>query len=182
MNPLKYKHFLAIDPGKSGGIVLQKNEGVVSAFIMPDAITRLDLFMKENITDPENTLCFIERVQMWTQDSDAENKGKQFAILKMLEGYERLKSVLTLNNIDFVQVSPQSWQKGLHLVSKGVKEEKKDRKNRYKLAAQAWYPHIKANLKNCDALLIHRFLRMKMQNDQQWIFERIPYYKENKIF
>jgi hypothetical protein len=100
----------------------------------------------------------------------------------MLNHYESLKNVLTLNKVTFVQVSPQSWQKGLNLVQKGVKEEKPARKNRYKLAAQGWYPEIKVTLQNSDALLIHRFLRLKMQQDQQWIWERIPYYKPSNLF
>lgn len=180
MNNLHFKHFIAIDPGRSaGGIVLDKN-GVVTVYKMPDSLERFNLFLQENITEPENTLCFIEKLSMWRSDNN--QPGMQFQIQKMLAHFEQLKAALSFNKIETIQITAQSWQKGLNLVLKGAKEEKPARKKRYKECAQVWYPSFKVSLWNSDALLIHRFMRVKMQTDQRWIFERRQYYKESKMF
>ena len=180
MKELRFKTFVSIDPGKSGGIVLQKGNDRPQVFKMPGDINRLDTFFKENISDPVNTLCFVEKVQMWQKDNDED--GKQFRILNMVKQFEQIKSVLSLNNITYVQVSPQTWQSVLGLNQKYDKNERTERKNRFKVSAQAWYPAENVTLWNCDALLLHRFLRIKMDKDQQWIWEKIPYLLNNKMF
>lgn len=180
MKELNFKTFIAIDPGRTaGGIVLDKNNKV-SVYKIPDSLDRLDLFFKENIDNPETTLCMIERVSLWS--GDKETPGKDFRIQKMLGHYEQLKTVLKLNKITVIELAPQSWQKSLHLNIKGLKEESGVRKRRYQVAAQDWYKNIKVTLWNSDALLIHRFILTKMQLDRDWIWERIPLYKDSKIF
>lgn len=177
---MNFKNFIAIDPGRSaGGIVLERN-GHLTVFKMPVNLEQFDQFLKENIVEPSETMCFIEKLNLWHSDSD--QAGMQFRIQKMLAHFEQLKTCLTLNKIEFIQITSQSWQKGLNLVTKGMKEEKEARKRRYKEAAQTWYPAVKVSLWNADALLIHRFYRLKMQTDQKWIFERRQYYKEGKMF
>ena len=53
-------------------------------------------------------------------------------------------------------------------------EEKTERKNRYKDAAQHYYPEIKATLWNADAVLLMHFGRLKKQNDPKWIIQNLP--------
>lgn len=165
---INYTIFLSIDPGKSaGGIVIEK-DGKAEVFKVPKTIEDLDKLLRDNIDNPEETLCFLERLSVWSGDNA---QGKQFRIGIMLDHYSQLKTILTLAKIKFATIDPKSWQKGLNLTIKGVKEEKPARKKRYQAAAKDWYPEIKVTLWNADALLIHKFMKFKFTNDPKWVEE-----------
>ena len=147
---MKYDLIIAIDPGKSGAITIFF-KGEVGSFPMPYTHKEQEEFFNYLNGVSENSICFLERVSL--RSDDVSVPGKAFVIQKMLNHFQQLKTMLTVNKIKYVLISPRTWQKKLNLIS--LKEETKtERKNRYKIAAKNKFPQLKVILKNCDALLI----------------------------
>lgn len=65
------------------------------------------------------------------------------------------------------------WQNALKLRT-GKKEEKSERKRRYKEVASQLYPELKATLWNSDATLIMHFGRYILVNDPKWVKKNLP--------
>ena len=172
-----YKTIIGIDPGSSGGITYSKVEDnklleVPTVIKMPKTFEDMNNSFLSLTEDLDRCLCFIEKVNIRPSDMQG---GKAFAMMKMMKNYERLKDALRLNNIGFIEVHPSTWQSYLKLkLPKGTVEIKKDRKNRYKLVAQAQYPDIRVTLTNCDALLLLSFGMKKLQQDREYIMKNIP--------
>mgnify|MGYP000030047758 FL=1 len=91
-----------------------------------------------------------------------------------------LKDYFEIEDIPYIQVHPMTWQSTLKLRKQD--EEKTERKNRYKRAAQHYYPTIKATLWNADALLIMHAGRLKLQNDPDWVRQNLPNRVINSLF
>ena len=158
---------ISIDVGAGGGIAIWR-DGKITIVNMPKSLDDLNKFFAYWVEISKNPICFIEHVNMYLSDS---KDGKQFGIVKMLDNYSNLKSMLTVNNIPFLPVYAITWQTKLKLKIKG--EEKPERKRRYKKIAQKENPGLKVTLKTCDALLILKFGRIMLQNDKKWILDKL---------
>lgn len=170
--------FIGIDPGASGGIGIYKPNEVYKVLKMPKDVIELRPFLKNIKETSNNALVFIEKVSLRPDDM-TENIGKAFRVQKMMSEFQRLKDVMEFEEIPFVQVHPMSWQSYLNLRKKG--EDKKIRKNRYKMFAQENYPEVKATLWNSDATCLVHFGRKKYLNDKNWIIQNLPS-KQQKLF
>lgn len=167
---------IGIDVGASGGIAHFAN-GEAKAVKMPKTVEEMAAYFKYLNETYENCICFVEKVSSW--NSDFNQGGKNFGIEKMMKNFTELKTCLSLVGIPFVQVHPISWQSTLSLRKKG--EDKKQRKNRYKAAAGNYYPNIKPTLWNADAFCILRFGQVKLENDPDWVFDKLPPAAKEKI-
>ena len=173
----EYKIIIGIDPGASGAITyakLKDNKLITTPEViaMPKDFEEMNKTFRELTEGFDRCLCFIEKVNVRPSDMHG---GKAFSMMKLIKNYDRIKDVMRLNKIGFIEVHPKTWQSYLKLnLSKGIKEEQKDRKNRYKLAAAEMFPTIRATLKNCDALLLLTFGVKKLQMDRQYILKNIP--------
>jgi len=173
----KKKTIVTIDPGASGGIGYFHNN-FARAVKMPETIKEMDEFIKYLKDTFPDILLFIEKVNSYRGDEDVKD-GKRFGIDKMLANYERLKTVITMNGIMFVEVPPVTWQTTLKLKFKRPKgiddgKYKTMRKNKYKKAAENMFPEIKkVTLATSDALCLIQFALWKMENDPSWIQERL---------
>ena len=167
------KTIVGIDPGQSGGIAIWQSKTPVKAIKMPkkEDIKNLSDYFKHLKETNADILVFIEKVQMFMSDSDAENRGKQFRIKVMLANYEQLKALLVFNGLPFVEVHPMSWQSTLGLRRKGLKGQ--DKKRAHKDYAGNCFPEISTNLWNCDALCLVQFALRKFEDKPEWILERI---------
>lgn len=180
MKELNIDCIIGIDPGASGGLAMWTPNSDVKIAKMPKDLMDLRAYFEYAKEIAKNPIVFVEKVQMRpddilpasSPDEHKANMGKAYRIQKMLEGFQKLKTIIEFADIPYIQVHPMSWQSYLHLRKKG--EDKKDRKNRYKAAASEYYPKIKATLWNSDALLLLHFGRTKKQNDSQWILENLP--------
>jgi hypothetical protein len=179
MSDLKIDCIVAIDPGVSGGLAIWSPNCKVEVKKMPKDLMDLKEYFEYLKSISESVLVFIEKVQLHHGDMGNDVPGKAFNIQKMLQGFEKLKVIIEVCEIPFLQVHPMSWQSYLKLRKRG--EEKQDRKNRYKAVAQNLYPEIKATLWNSDALLIMHFGRKKKMNDASWILENLPSKLHSKI-
>jgi len=177
---MKNTTYISIDPGSSGGIAIWKKDRLEHVVKMPKVLTDLNRYFDYVRENNENVIVFIEKVQMFTSDSDEENKGKQFRIQKLLANYESLKSLITYYGFEYVQVFPQTWMSTLGFKTKGV--DKTTRKNLYKMYAQKEFPSTEVSLWNSDALCILKFALIKIETDYNWISERIENKKKNELF
>lgn len=173
---------IAIDCGSNGGIAVYK-DGKETAVKMPKTNEDFKEYIEywKSISKP---IVFIEKLSVRPDDVVADgtgvNMGKLFRIQKMIANFEQLKTIVECAGVPYVLVHPMKWQNGLKLRIKG--EEKQARKNRYKDVAQSYYPTIKATLWNADALLILRFARMVLINDEKYVRENIQGKAKEKLF
>ena len=139
---------LGIDPGQSGAMVLINETGKIQMMInMPE--TPMDIL--ENIEALNPDICYLEDVGQGMPGQSSS------ATAKFARHNGHLEMALLALKISTVKVLPNKWQKALGLGSRkkdGVKEEKRDHKNRIKGWAQLTFPSAKVTLKNADAIAI----------------------------
>jgi hypothetical protein len=148
---------IGIDCGFNGGMaVLQEGKPVICHPLkkLKEPKKLSDLFLYYTCID-SNLVIFIESQTLWA----GEDRSRIFGIQKLVGNFTMIKNCLDIAEISYSEVHSRSWQNDLRLVIKGQKESDKDRKNRYKEAAQYYFPETKANLWNADALLIAEYGR-----------------------
>lgn len=158
---------IAIDPGKSGAISsgyfneLTHGFNMVRTAVMPPDVVEINKYIGYLIEghDINKVFVFIENILVFKSDS---KDGKMFNMKKLHDNFNQLKTIFSLRGIRVELVMPATWQKQLQLRKKGVKEESKVRKNRYKEFAQATFPVLKVNLKNGDSLCILEWSRRQL--------------------
>lgn len=152
---LKYqnhKKIIAIDPGKSGGIVIFSidNNKVIEVIKMPETpLGILEIFSAYS----NESVCYMEKVGglPGMGGSSMFNFGKGFGHLEM---------ALLSTKIPNIEVTPQKWQKALQLGTRGTKTST-EWKNKLKIKAQQLYPSVgKITLATSDALLILEYARL----------------------
>ena len=177
---IKADAVIGIDPGKQGGIAIYtKEDGMVRTVRMPestDDLAELLSYYKQNYMP----IAFLEKLNL--HRSDTEVPGKVFGIQKLLQNYAQLRTVLELNGIPFVMVHPLSWENKLGLRVRGLREEKAQRKRRYRDIAGKIYPGNKVTLWNADALLIMHFGRVMLANDLNWVLSNVPSKMHDSLF
>ena len=169
---LKVDAVIGIDPGKQGGIAIYtKEDGMVRTVRMPEDVNELNALL-EYYKENYQPIVFLEKLNL--HRSDTETPGKVFGITKLLANFEQLRSVLDLCGIPYAMVHPLSWEHRLGLRVKGLREDKAERKRRYRDIAAKEYPGNKVTLWNADALLIMHFGRYVLANDLNWVIANIP--------
>ena len=177
---------IGIDVGANGGIAIYIPNTPKKTVKMPKDIRDLrDLL--QYYADTYKPIIFLEKVSVRPDDinmATADRKkamGKLFRIQNMMANYEHLKAIIETLDIPYVLVHPKKWQSKLNLRLNGVKEEKADRKNRYKEKASELYG-VKATLWNADAILICHFGRWALANDLDWVLKNLPQREQYKLF
>lgn len=185
---MKIDTIIAIDPGANGGIVAERNGDIPQCYKMPKDISELrDLFeYYKSISD--KPLVFLEKLSVRPDDISVQggnaNMGKLYRIQKMIANYEHLKSILEVVGLPYVLVHPISWMCKLGVRKIGVKEEKAERKRRYKEIAGQMFPGVDITLWNADALLILRFGKNQLSDSKglNWIKSNLPQREISKLF
>lgn len=184
---MKISTVVGIDPGTSGGIVTWRPNHNITAIKMPKDINELKdylLYLKSNCSP----IVFLEKLSVRPDDvtlgADGVNMGKLYRMQKMMANFEQLKAIISVCDIPFVMVHPMKWQNELKLRAKisRKKEEKSERKRRYKEIAGNLYPELKPTLWNADATLIMHFGRFILQNNPRWVLENLPQQMHNRLF
>ena len=145
---LDFDCIIGCDPGANGGIAVWRPNQNVKTIRMPKDLQEL------------------------RADDIKDNPGKAFRIQQLLMNFQKLKDFIEVEGVPYVLVHPISWQSYLKL--RKQTEDKTERKNRYKEAAQHYYPEIKATLWNADAVLLMHFGRLKKQKEPLWIVQNLP--------
>ena len=105
--------------------------------------------------------------------------------IKMPKDLNEIRDFLNYyKEIPFVLVNAMKWQNDLKLriKVKGKKEEKADRKRRFRDIAGKLYPEIAPTLWNADATLIMHFGRFVLQNNPGWVLENLPSQMHSRLF
>lgn len=184
---MKIDCIVGIDPGASGGIVVWRPNVETSTIKMPKELNYIKDFL-EHLKGICNPIIFIEKLGIRpgdvSVDNGAVNMGKMYRIQTMMQNFEQLKAIITVLEIPFVLVHPMKWQNDLKLriKLKGKREEKGERKKRYRDIAGELYPDIKPTLWNADATLIMHFGRYILHNNSNWVLENLPTIMHNRLF
>lgn len=184
---MKIDCIVGVDPGSNGGIVTWRPNQNIKAVQMPKDMNDLKDYLSylKSICSP---LVFLEKLSVRPDDimpgADGVNMGKLYRIQKMMANYEQLKAIISVCDIPFVMVHPMKWQNELKLRVKTTckKEDKSERKRRYKQIAGNLYPELKPTLWNADATLIMHFGRYILQNNLQWVRDNLPSRVYNALF
>lgn len=184
---MKIDCIIGIDPGAAGGIVVWRPNHNATAIKMSKDINDIrDLFnYYKEICTP---IIFLEKLSVRPDDvtvGDAgANMGKLYRIQKMMANFEQLKAIISVCDIPFVMVHPMKWQNELKLRAKTTrkKEEKNERKRRYKEVAGNLYPELKPTLWNADATLIMHFGRYILRNNPGWVRQNLPSNMHERLF
>ena len=173
---MKIDCIIGIDPGANGGIVTWRPGEKITSIKMPKDLMELKSYL-DWAKSVSNPIIFLEKLSVRPDDiipgDGGANLGKLYRIQKMMANYEQLKLIISLCEIPYVMVHPMKWQNALKLRT-GKKEEKSERKRRYKDVASQLYPELKATLWNSDATLIMHFGRYILVNDPKWVKKNLP--------
>lgn len=166
---------IAIDPGSNGGIVVFKHNEICYNLKMPKDLRDLRPFFQHLKDTCKYPIVLLERQTIRPDDLQF---GKAIRIQRFLNSYQTLQNFMDEYQMPYVLIHPSVWQRRLHLVIKD-KETDTQRKNRYKEAAQGFYPLVNATLWNADALLILHCGRVLLANEKDYINRNIIEPKNN---
>ncbi len=123
----RFKTYIGIDPGKSGGICsIEDNR--LRANKCPDSVQGMAELFKDILQDtsPKDVFLYIEKV--WAMPHDGKS-----SIFTFGQNYGQWEGVIASFNIIPIYVTPSTWMRH-HEVQKGLK--KQERKNILKQMAQ----------------------------------------------
>ena len=123
----RFKTYIGIDPGKSGGICsIEDNK--LRANKCPDSVQGMAELFKDILQDtsPKDVFLYIEKV--WAMPHDGKS-----SIFTFGQNYGQWEGVIASFNIIPIYVTPSTWMRH-HEVQKGLK--KQERKNILKQMAQ----------------------------------------------
>jgi len=123
----RFKTYIGIDPGKSGGICFIEDNRL-RANKCPDSVQGMAELFKDILQDtsPKDVFLYIEKV--WAMPHDGKS-----SIFTFGQNYGQWEGVIASFNIIPIYVTPSTWMKH-HEVQKGLK--KQERKNILKQMAQ----------------------------------------------
>ena len=144
---------LAIDPGCSGGIVVEGGAGV-EAYGMPATTDALVRLIRHVTTSPRRS-AHIESLIKYT---GFNMTGSSMAVYA--KNWGNIEGILKAFDYTVHEIHPKTWQKAVGLVRlKG--ESTPDWKRRLKAEAQKLFPNKEITLKTADAYLIYYATRPK---------------------
>lgn len=179
MKALDFDCIIGIDPGTNGGIATWRPGQELKVAKMPRDLSKLREYWQYIKQISLAPIIFIEKVQLRSDDI-TDNPGKAFRIQQLLLAFQTIKDYIEVEGIPYVMMHPMAWQSTLKLRKQA--EDKRERKNRYKAAAEHYYPGLKATLWNADAVLIMHAGRVKLQYEPQWVLSNIPQYVKQDFF
>lgn len=162
--------YVAIDPGKSGGIAWSNITGnnIFTAKMPEHEQDKYDFFINRILNPYEDCIIqvWLENVGMHQQGNNASASvtfGKHVGQLEMLLfsiGLIKSKKIINEKNkeeypVDWTQykVAAQTWMKPLQPLTKGSESKlKQKRKNEIKEKMQERFPYLKVTLNTADAL------------------------------
>ena len=176
---LNFDCIIGCDPGVNGGLAIWRPNQPLQTIKMPKDLSELRGYLQYIKEITKSPIIFLEKVQLRADDVK-DNPGKAFRIQQLLMQFQRLKDFIEVEGIPYVLFHPISWQTTLKL--RKPAEGKTERKNRYKEAAEHYYPGLKATLWNADAVLILHAGRIKLKYEHNWVLSNLPTYVKNGLF
>lgn len=139
--------YLGIDPGKSGAIGVQWDDGFPPNAI---ALSKTPVDVIEQLRDVAD-VGYVASIAIIEKVHSSPQMGVKSAFT-FGQSYGWLLGVLDALRIPYEFVTPQKWQKAMGCLTGGDK-------NVSKAAAQRLWPNLKITHANADALLIAEYCR-----------------------
>ncbi len=133
---------IAIDPGMSGGIAWQDDEGIVNCCPMPDTAGDIIGQLHTLKVMGRSPTVYLEKTGGYVPGNSAPAACKFARHCGCIEG-----AVMALA-IPLIEVAPTVWMKSLG----ALPADKAARKTAIKSLMQARYPHLRITLSTADAL------------------------------
>ncbi len=147
------KTIIAVDPGKSGGIAVEYQNGFIALHKMPETQGDVIKLICEIRDRSDEVVAVMEQVGGFT------GKGQPgSAMFKFGQGYGFMLGAFAMGNIPLWLVTPNKWQKTFGVGIKG-KQTTTVWKNKLKSLAQRIYPELNITLATSDALLILEYYK-----------------------
>lgn len=143
---------MAVDPGKSGGIAVLHEYGVL-AYTMPESDEELLGLCRSIQCDHRPTICYFEKVNGYM--GNTKSTGSSGFVFGDAVGSERI--AIKSCGIPLELVAPQTWQKELSIPprKKGeAGESKTEWKKRLLARAQSLYPATFEGFNKGDSLQV----------------------------
>lgn len=142
---------IGIDPGVSGGGIAVLKDGKLYTYKMPEKFKDINELLKPF----GRGKCTIEMINSRPNFSPFANKRME----PLLKNYERVKDALEVNEIEYQEVAPGTWQKYHDLVLPRGKGEK---------GMVQEYERLKVLKDEQKRLPIHLSIENKVENDVVW--------------
>jgi len=147
--------FLAIDPGKRGGLVLMETGRILKTTEMP--ATPLDVYNWVSGATLVNGWWDVD-LRVVIEDVHAFPTDSRKGAFEFGRGLGVLQAVLSIVVVNEpVLVLPQAWQRGLGLRKKKPGEKSPAWKKYLLEVAQELYPDVEVTLEIADAILIGEY-------------------------
>ena len=140
--------YIAIDPGKSGGIAVI-GEDFIKAYKCPDNPIDMAVIFGVAINSGDKPIVAIEKV--WAFPGDAKSRAFNFG-----QNYGMWKGIAGSFEIQMKEIPPKEWM-GYFNIPKNMLKNK--RKKWIKEKAQKIHPKTKVTLNVSDAILIAEYLK-----------------------
>ncbi len=148
------RHYIGIDPGKSGAICAIDSSG--NAWV----VVKTDKPYKEIYHELWYATCIKGECFAAIELVHAMPGQGVASTFKFGESFGMLLGLLAVTDVEFEKVRPAVWCKEFGL-KKGEEESNTDWKNRHKQLAQELFPDVDVTHATADALLIAEYCRRK---------------------
>ena len=154
-NKEKYhSKYIGIDPGKSGGLTVIDEKGIIKAFKCPDKVIEMSLLFQISIgnTAPCDVKFLMERV--WARPTNGSRHAFTYGV-----NYGQWLGIAASHDVHTHTEIPINWMKWFEC-PKGLEVRK--RKNWLKDKAKELYPELKkVTLATADSILITHYAKHK---------------------
>jgi hypothetical protein len=143
------KHFIAVDPGLSGGLAFGNTEqGLLFFHKMPPTDTDTADLLRQA---PPDTAVIIEKLPVFFPGA----KGGMASMAKLQRNAGVIYGICAALKLRMIEVSPHDWQKHFRLGTRSKSANGyTEWKNKLKAEAQRRYPQFKITHAVADAVLI----------------------------
>jgi hypothetical protein len=151
-------HFMGVDPGLSGGVVVLDGNGkVVTSMPMPPTEYDQWVLISTCKKSYPGLFCHIEWI------TTAIYGAAKSSMAKLYGSYKGLRMALVAAGIPFEEVSPKRWQKEMGMEARKKAEATNKWKARLRAKAQQLFKTVRVTPETADALLIAEHCRRQRQ-------------------
>jgi hypothetical protein len=157
--------YLAIDPGKGGGLAMLEGDRVVTTRMPPDDAELLHWIRSHKGAPGQRCQSALEKVGGYIARTEGGLTGRErhtgSAMFQFGLNVGLCRMALVACGLKPLEVRPQDWQAGLGLFprDKAAKETRTAFKARLRAMASRLFPGLRVTLLVADALLIAEYLR-----------------------
>jgi hypothetical protein len=144
------RRILALDPGKSGGLVWCARDGSLQTAKMPDTEGNIRDLLRSAVASDGVNEAWIENIPKYVGHAIPSS-----AAAVLFDNFGLLKGLLMGWGIKLYLVTPQTWQKPLRLGTVAGAGGKPEWKRKLLAEAQRRYPTLHLTLATADACLIY---------------------------